>query len=95
LLIQIAELKQVFDYAVVTKKYIFIDSLCRIALELDMYHFLPKKGFTRDFEIRTRYANGKGKNTLLYNYEIGNDSRNISRQQADSLLAAEKIAKDY
>jgi hypothetical protein len=77
-------------------KYISIDSSCTIRSEEDFYNLKPIHGVSRDVSVFTRYAKGKGSDSISYFYEAGfNTNRQISRQQADSIFAAEKINKDY
>src|SRR6202012_3201856 len=77
-------------------KYIDIDSSCAILFETDFYNLKPIHGTARDVSVDTRYAKGKGSDSISYHYEAGfNTGRTITRQQADSILAAEKIKKDY
>ena len=76
-------------------KDISIDSVCRIKYEDDEYNFKPIKGISRNLSITTYYAHGK-EDSIVYYYESGNNNNHkISRQQADSIFAVEKIAKDY
>ncbi|MGN6178554.1 MAG: hypothetical protein ACTHNW_05205 [Mucilaginibacter sp.] len=76
-------------------KDIDLDSLSRIIREDDSYHFYPKKDTSRDLLISTYYSHKNDLDSIIYYFENGNNSRKITRQQADSLFAAEKIAKDY
>lgn len=77
-------------------KSIDIDSACRIELEEDQYFFKPIKDVSRHLLISTYYANGKAVDSIIYYYDPGNSNdHKISRQQADSIFAVERIAKDY
>jgi hypothetical protein len=77
-------------------KYIDIDSSCAIKSEYDAYNLKTVKGKTRSISIDTRYAKRKGSDSISYRYDPGIDTgRWITRQQADSIFAAEKIKKDY
>jgi len=77
------------------QKYIRVDSACTVSYEDDDYDLKPNKGVSRSVSITTRYAKRRGKDTTSFDYEVGDSTRTISRQQADSLFAAEKIKKDY
>jgi hypothetical protein len=65
-------------------------------MEDDEYHFKPIKGVSRELSITTYYTTGK-EDSIVYYYDPDNNNNNhkISRQQADSTFAAEKISKDY
>jgi hypothetical protein len=75
-------------------KSIYIDSSA-IDSESDRYHLKPIDSISRDMSITTIYAKGKGMDSIFYHYKAGNDNRRITRKQADSIFAAEKIKKDY
>jgi len=76
-------------------KYIDIDSSCKINYEEDEYRLKSFHGIPRYVTIRTYYAKGKASDSIFYSYDLPDSSRLISRQQADSIFAAEKIKKDY
>ena len=76
-------------------KDIYIDSTCAVESEHDEYDFKPLQGKSREMRISIKYARGKAKDSIFFSYDEGDASRNISRQQADSIFAAEKIKKDY
>jgi len=75
-------------------KDISMDSVCKIKLEEDEYNLKPIKGVSRNLSITTYYTNDK-EDSIVYYYEPGNNNHKISRQQADSIFAVEKISKDY
>ncbi|MGZ3890939.1 MAG: hypothetical protein ACXVI9_10600 [Mucilaginibacter sp.] len=78
------------------RKYISVDSSCAIEYEEDEYNLKPVNAKLREISIDTRYKGGKRINSISYWYTPGIDTgRYISRQQADSIFAAEKIKKDY
>jgi hypothetical protein len=76
-------------------KDIEINSSCVLDYEIDEYNLKAINGISRDMSIKTRYANGKGKDSIFYFYETGGDNHLISGRQADSIFAAEKFNKDY
>ena len=77
-------------------KYVDIDSSCAIKSEYDEYNLKTVKGKTRSISIDIRYGKGRVNDSIFYRYDAGSDIvRDISRQQADSIFAAEKIKKDY
>jgi hypothetical protein len=83
-----------------TSKYISIDSTYKVVYEDDNYSFKPiKKGdHSRYLSIRSYFAKGKilKIDSIVYSYESSYDHpKNITRPQADSLFAAEMVAKDY
>jgi len=78
-----------------SKRIIIEDSVWKIELEDDQYKLKPIGGVSRDMSIRIQYAHGKAKDSMFYYFNPGDSSRLISRQQADSIFAAEKIRKDY
>src|SRR6201999_806947 len=64
--------------------------------EDDYYRFKQIKGLSRHLLISTYYTNNDHPDSIIYYYyPENNGGHNISRQQADSLLTAEKIEKDY
>ena len=73
---------------------IFLNANCTLDLEDDIYKLDPVKGVSRDMSITTHYAKGKGNDSVFYYFEVGDNNRLISRQQADSIFAAEKISKN-
>ncbi len=78
------------------QKYISIDSTCSISLEDDDYNLKPVNGLERSVSITTKYAKGRGaRDSLFYYYRSGDSTQHISRKQADSIFALEKIKKDY
>lgn len=77
-------------------KHIQINSDCVIEFEEDEYRLKPLHGIPRDVTIRTYYAKGKGQDSIFYHWAGGIDTnRTITRHEADSIFAAEKIKKDY
>ncbi|MBB3054420.1 hypothetical protein [Mucilaginibacter gotjawali] len=78
-----------------TDKSVYIDSACEDAFERDNYELKPIRGISRWISIGRVVTKGKGADTDSYAFEFGANSRNITRQQADSILASEKITKDY
>jgi len=78
------------------QKYLSIDdSSCSIKYESDEYKLKPVGPVTRSLSIYTKYARGKGIDSIFYHFDLGHTTRFISRQQADSIFVAEKIKKDY
>jgi hypothetical protein len=75
-------------------KTIFIHS-CEIYLENDEYHLKSTDTISRGISVTTKYAMAHGKDSVMFYYSVGSDNRAISRKQADSIFAAEKITKDY
>jgi hypothetical protein len=71
------------------------DSTCALESEEDWYNFKPIKGVSRTMSIYTRFASGMVSGTIRFDYEVGDSTKTITRQQADSIFAAEKIQKDY
>ncbi|HZX59549.1 MAG TPA: hypothetical protein VFE54_12515 [Mucilaginibacter sp.] len=78
-----------------TDKSIWIDSTCAIEFEIDGYKLKCIDSVSRDMSISTYFARGKASDSIIYRYGLGDSTRLISRQQADSIFAAEKIKKDY
>jgi hypothetical protein len=76
-------------------KLTFIDSTCALDFERDEYNLKRAHGVTRRISIVSTFARGKGKGTVRFDYEVGDSTHTITRQQADSILTAEKIQKDY
>jgi hypothetical protein len=76
-------------------KIIYFASDCVIDFERDDYNFKPSGNVSRSLSILTKYAKGKGRDTISFDYTVGDSTRTIIRQQADSIFAAEKIQKDY
>ncbi len=74
-------------------KTIVFSSDCVLDFERDDYRIEPSNGLSRSISIIVRYAKGKGRDTISFQYSPG--ARTITRQQADSIFAAEKIQKDY
>lgn len=78
-----------------TRKYIALDHSYKIEFENDYYSLKPDSGISRFVYITVKYAQGKSRDSIFYNYDAGDSSRVISRQQADSIFSVEKIRKDY
>lgn len=77
-------------------KYTRVDSTCAIEFEQDEYRFKPVQGIQRGITIKTMFAKGRAKDTITYHWVGGIDiNRTITRHEADSIFAAEKIRKDY
>lgn len=76
-------------------KTTLVDSLCAPEYEEDRYNLKPVRGVLRNMLILTWFDNKKHADTIRYEYTGGNSTRTITRQQADSIFAAEKIQKDY
>ncbi|WP_439696706.1 hypothetical protein ACFGVS_29630 [Mucilaginibacter sp. AW1-7] len=76
-------------------KEIYIDSVYNVDFEDDRYKLKSIDSVSRSISITSRYARGKAKDSIFYNFNPGDSTRLISRQQADSVFAAEKIKKDY
>jgi hypothetical protein len=68
-----------------------------IEFEDDNYNLKPVKGVHRNLSVRTEYNYDNGRDSISYWYQVGSDNHywDITRQQADSIFAAEKIKKDY
>ena len=76
-------------------KVIGIDSICAAASERDEYNIKPLINKARKISILFRYARGNDKDSISFDYTLGDSTYKISRQQADSIFSAEKINKDY
>lgn len=76
-------------------KNITIDSTCALIAEYDEYCLKRVREKSRDLSILTKYARGKGVDSMVFSYYGGDTTQMITRQQADSIFAAEKIKKDY
>jgi hypothetical protein len=72
-------------------KMTWVDSSYLLETEYDVYRL--KSG--GDVEIDARFSKGNKLDSISYSHEEGSDSRTITRRQADSIFAAEKIQKDY
>ncbi|HWZ02762.1 MAG TPA: hypothetical protein VNX40_04070 [Mucilaginibacter sp.] len=81
------------------RKYIHIDTGCGIEDEYDYYDFLNQHGYKRTIRIETQFGRGRQRDSIFYycyyNNDAGSHTDTLSRQQADSIFAAEKIKKDY
>jgi hypothetical protein len=66
-----------------------------IDFERDNYNLASSRGLSRSISIMTTFAKGKGRDTISFDYSFGDSTKTITRQQADSIFAAEKIKKDY
>jgi hypothetical protein len=76
-------------------KLTFIDSTCALDFERDAYNLKRANGVTRSISISSTLARDKASETIRFVYEVGDSTKTIPRQQADSIFAAEKIQKDY
>lgn len=76
-------------------KRISTDSACRVLYEDDDYKLGYKNSDKGSMFIQTRYAQGKGIDSIFYYYAPGDSGRLISRQKADSIFAVKKINRDY
>lgn len=76
-------------------KYVSLDSLHKIKFERDEYNFKGIHDTSRTISILFDYARGKSKDSIHYWYNLKDTTLNITRRQADSLLDAAKIRKDY
>ena len=76
-------------------KEIAIDSDCSINREQDEYELKPLNGKARYIRIFYQYASGKTKDSVAAWFGDGDSTRDVSRRQADSIFAAEKIKRDY
>ncbi|MFI5161476.1 MAG: hypothetical protein ACHQHN_09370 [Sphingobacteriales bacterium] len=77
-------------------KEIAVDSSCAILYENDEYKLKSINGKARSLSIDTRYKRRYSSDFISFWYSPGIDtSRYVTRQQADSIFAAEKIKKDY
>jgi len=72
-------------------KMTWVDSSYSLETEYDEYKL--KSG--GDVDIDARFSKGNKLDSILYSYQEGSNSRTITRQQADSIFAVEKIPKDY
>ncbi len=77
------------------EKLIFFTNDYGVEFERDDYTINPKQGFPMAISILTKFAKRKGKDTISFLYSLGDSTHTITRTQADSIFAAEKIAKDY
>ncbi|WP_295673295.1 hypothetical protein [uncultured Mucilaginibacter sp.] len=80
------------------KKYIRIETGCAIEEELDYYGLASRHGNKRELMIETQFGRGRLNDSVFYYYyhdKAGRRTDTLSRQQADSIFAAEKIRKDY
>ena len=77
------------------EKYIGFDSLRKIEFERDEYNLKNGHDSTKSMSILFRYARGMAKDSIFYQFEEKDSTKTISRHQADSVFAAEKIRKDY
>lgn len=76
-------------------KEIYIDSVYNVDFEDDRYKLKSIDSVSRSISITSQYARGKAKDSIFYYFNPGDSTRLISRQQADSIFAAEKIKRDY
>jgi hypothetical protein len=76
-------------------KTITVDSTCTLVAEYDEYYLRPSRGELRYVSVLTQYAKGMVIDSIIYNFYDGDRTLVISRNAADSMLAAEKIKKDY
>jgi len=72
-----------------------VDSLCALEYEEDGYNLKSSRGIARHMSVLIWFDNKKRTDTIKYNYDVGDSTKTITRQQADSIFAAEKIQKDY
>jgi hypothetical protein len=77
------------------EKYISLDSSHKINYERDEYNFKGVNDTSRSISILFDYAKGKSKDSIVYWYHLKDTTLTISRHQADSILNAAKIRKDY
>lgn len=76
-------------------KGVYFDSSFNVVTEVDYYRLKPIDSVSRDMSISVDFGHGKIKDSIFYNFNPGDSTRSISRQQADSIFAAEKIKRDY
>lgn len=76
-------------------KRIEVGPNCTVESEYDEYDLRSVQKKSRSLSIYTEYTKGKSKDSISYSFTFGDSTRNLTRQQADSIFAAEKIKKDY
>lgn len=76
-------------------KYIGFDKDYGLYEEFDEYDFKPHKGFIRKMYINTHFSPELKVDSISFIFDEGDYDHHLSRQQADSIFAAEKIKKDY
>ena len=76
-------------------KYIAFDSLYQKEYEDDVYNLKSINDTTRTISIFFKYAKGKSRDSIFYSYHLKDTIISISRYQADSILGAAHIRKDY
>ena len=77
-----------------SKRVVF--SGCEVDEEIDDYFFSLQQLQERFLQIRFKYANAKrGKDSISFMYQVGNNATFITSQQADSIFKINKIKKDY
>ena len=74
-----------------TKKRVYFRSPFNIESETDWFDFKSLPHAKRFLKIYTYFGNGKGVDSVTYNFQDGVQFRSITKQQADSVFAAEKI----
>lgn len=74
-------------------KYISIDS-CALDRESDYYNLKRTNDKSPHLTISWMYEKEKNTDSISYNYNDGDSTREVSRQFADSVFDAEKIKKD-
>jgi hypothetical protein len=67
----------------------------KLNFERDDYNLEKINGKSISISILTQFPKGKGIDTISYSYYTADSTRTITRHQADSIFAAEKIRKDY
>ncbi len=77
------------------RKDISVDSSCTLIFEEDGYYLRKINRKSRNLNISTIYANGKGGDSTIFRYYDGDSIRVVTKRKADSIFAAEKIEKDY
>jgi len=75
-------------------KCVFIDSTCTDTFEIDYYNLKPLRGVSRSLSIAEE-AYEQPLDTYICMYDFGDNHRQINKMEADSILIAEKIQKDY
>lgn len=76
-------------------KYIGFDNDYGLYEEYDEYDFKRHKGFLRKIYINTHFSPELNVDSVSFILDDGNYDHHLTRRQADSIFAAEKIKKDY
>lgn len=77
------------------KKSICLDSIYNIKYERDDYSLKPLNKKSRVLSIISDFGYKERIDSMVYFYEIGDTTYDVSKRQVDSIFNSEKIAKDY